>query len=457
MKKMCGVIAVFLAVCMLFPYCAFGFDKTDSGFSVSPSGKIEKDGSAFSGLYNKVYYSDGERASEMNAVLEIGGDEYYLRQGKSYTGIYGNRYYKDGVWCSYINGNYDVDGKEYEFVNGEIENKKEADSAPDFTDKYNLFSGPMSGFYYEKGYIDFNFTGYKVYLKHTYYVKNGRLFNGYHDGCYYKNGIADKDYCGLHKIKGKKLCFMAGYIFTGIFDGVYYKDGEKSDCSGYTVIDNIRYFLSDGILATGVFDGAYFKNGLVDTSVNGKVKVDGEIYTFVNGITSDGLHDRKWYTDGIFDKTVNGIKQSGNVAYYLKDGVLSTGIAEYDGSLRYFKDGVLASGSEWLELDGDKYYFEDSCAVTGVYEIDGVKYLFGDDGKLCKESESVVEDVVYTSDENGVASLAPQFFIPQRGSSIPYPHKKRPAATISSSGCGVCSAMMILMNKREYFTIAWQK
>ncbi len=450
MKKLCGVIAVFLAFCMLIPYTAFGFDKNESGFTVSASGKLEKNGNAYSGLYKEVYYSDGVRASKMNAVLEIGGLEYYLRQGKSYTGIYGNRYYKDGVWCSYINGSYDVDGKKYEFVKGEIETGDESDYSPSFTDKFNLFSGPMSGFYYERGYIDFSFTGYKVYLKHAYYVRAGRLFNGYFDGCYYKNGLADKDYCGIHKADNKKLCFMAGYIYTGIYGNVYYKNGIKSDYSGYKTVDNIRYYLSGGALANGVFDGAYFKNGLVDTSVNGKIKVDDEWYTFVNGITSDGLHDGRWYTDGKFDESVNGIKLCGGLPHYLKNGRLSTGIAEYKGKLRYFKNGELSSYSEWLELDGERYYIENSCAVRGVYEIDGVKYLFDAEGRLCKNREAIFENVVYTSDENGVASLAPQLYVTQRGSTIPYPHEKHPDATIASAGCGVCSAVMIVMNETTY-------
>ncbi len=449
MKKLFGVIAVFLAFCLLLPYTAFAGVKSENGFSVSPSGKLEKNGNAYNGLYNEVYYSDGVRASDMNAVIEIGGLEYYLRQGKSYTGIYGNRFYNDGKWCSFINGSYDVDGKEYEFIKGEIENNRETPS-PSFTDKFNLFSGPISGFYYERGYIDFNFTGYKVYEKHSYYVRRGRLFNGYYDNCYYKNGLADKNFCGIHKINGKSLCFMAGYIYTGIYGGAYFVNGIKSGYSGYKTIDNIRYYLSLGALANGVFDGAYFKNGLVDTSVNGKIEVDGEYYTFINGITSDGLHDGKWYTDGKFDESVNGVKLCGGLPHYLKNGRLSTGIAEYKGKLRYFKNGELSSHSEWLDLDGNKYYIENSCAVRGVYEINGVKYLFDAEGRLCKNREAIFENVVYTSDENGVASLAPQVYFSQRGSTIPYPHEKHPNGTISSAGCGVCSALMIVMNETTY-------
>ena len=443
MKYLSKLIAVLLAFSFVFPYTVFADD--DSDITVNGSGKLVKNGSAFSGLYNEVYYQNGTRDSALNDFVKIDGSEYYLRQGKPFTGIYGNRLYNNGKWCSYVNGSYSVNGEKYEFVNGEIDSDK-AQTAPDFTDNFNLYSGPLSGYYYEKGRIDINFTGFKAFAKKTYYVKNGKLFNGYYDGCYYKNGLADRSFSGLHGVNGKNYCFMAGYFFTGVFENVYYVNGERSDFSGYKTIDNIRYFLSAGELACGVFDGAYFKNGLVDSSVNGEVRVDGEIYKFINGITSDGLHDGRWYKDGVFDETAEGVKVYGGLPHYIKNGVLSTGISEYKGKLRYFERGELSKYNGWKDIDGERYYIEDSAAKRGVAEIDGVKYLFDADGKLCKEREAIFENFVYTSDENGVASYAPQFFIPQRGSSIPYPHSKRPNATIASSGCGVCSALMVLMN-----------
>ena len=449
MKKMSCIIALILAFCLVAPYSSFAADKS-TDVTVNNSGKLERNGSAISGLYNDVYYSDGARESNLNAIMKIGGDEYYLRQGKPYTGIYGNRFYSGGVWCSSLNGSYSIDGEKYEFVKGEIEKDESTDKAVDFTNKFNFYSGPIGGFYYENGKIASDFTGFKVFRKHTYYVVDGKLFNGYFDGCYYKNGIADSGFSGLHGVNGKNYCFMAGYFFTGIFESVYYVGGLRSDVSGYKTIDNIRYFLSDGALANGVFDGAFFKNGLVDTSVNGKLLVDGEYYDFIKGITSDGLHDGRWYTNGIFDKTAQGIKLYGGLPHYLKDGVLSSGVAEYKGKLRYFENGELTSFTGWKNIGEDRYFIEKGVAKRGVAEIDSVKYLFDAEGKLCKEREALFENVVYTSDENGVASLAPQIFIPQRGNPLPYPHKTRPNATISSSGCGVCSALMIIRNSTTY-------
>ncbi len=450
MKKPLKIIALALALCMAFPYCAFAYDNAEGKVEVNESGKLVMDGNAVSGLYNEVYYQNGERETDLNAIMKIGGLEYYLRQGKSYTGIYGNRYYKNGVWCAYLNGNYSVNGKQYDFVQGVIDNPDSAEETPAFTDRFNLFTGPMSGLFYERGRVDLNYTGYKVFKKHTYYVEKGKLFNGYYDGCYYKNGLADKDFSGLHGVNGVNHCFMAGYFYTGVFDGVYYIDGLKSNVTGYTVIDNIRYYLSDGYLANGIFDGAFFKDGLVDVTVNGRVKVDDEYYNFKNGITADGLHDGRWYTDGEFDEAAQGVKLYNGMPHYIRNGVLSSGVAEYKGKLRYFENGELSSYSGWKNIGEDRYYINSGIAVRGVFEIDEIKYLFDNEGKLCKQREAIFENVVYTSDENGVATLAPLLFTPQRGSSIPYPHKAHPDGTISSSGCGVCSALMIVQNSTTY-------
>ena len=442
------LISLILALCLLVPCTAFAKDM--SGVEVNEHGKLVKGGSALSGFYNQVYYQNGTRDSKLNGIMKIDGTEYYLRQGKPFTGIYGNRYYQDGKWFAFLNGSVNLDGKEYEFVKGEVDDTDSVSENPSFTDKYNLFTGPMSGFYYENGHIDFHFTGFKTYMKHTYYVRYGKLFNGYFDGCYYKNGLADADFCGIHTVGGKDYCFMAGYFFTGVFDGAYYVNGKKSSFSGYKIIDNVRYFLTEGLLANGVFDGAFFKNGLVDVSVNGKIKVDDELYNFVNGITADGLHDGRWYTDGEFDASAQGVKVYNGLPHFFKDGVLSSGVADYKGRLRYFKKGELSSFEGWLEIDGNSYYTENSQIARGVKEIDGVSYLFDGEGKLCKEREAIFENTVYTSDENGIASLAPQIYISQRDCSIPYPHKARPNGTISSSGCGVCSALMILLNETTY-------
>ena len=447
MKKFCRIFALILVFSLLIPCSALAKD----GISVDSTGSLTKNGSKFNGLYNEVYYKGGARETNLNGVKKVDGLERCFRQGKSYTGVYGNRYYKNGVWCSVLNGKHEINGKKYEFVNGEIAT---ADSVmadgSGFTKNTNLFSGPISGFYYENGHIDFNFTGYKTYLNDTYYVRAGKLYNGYFERCYYKNGLADKSFNGMRKIDGKEYCFVAGYIFSGIYKNTYYVNGVKKKISGYKTVDNIRYYLKDGILANGVFDGAIFKNGIVDVTVNGKIKVGEEYYNFVNGITSDGLHDGKWYTDGEFDETAQGVKIYDGLPHYIKNGKTATGVCEYKGKLRYFRKGSLSSFTGWKEIDEDKYYILDGIASTGVVNIEDVNYLFDNEGKLCKEREAIFDKVVYASNENGVATLAPQIFIPQRGCDLPYPHKKRPNATIGTSGCGVCSSLMIIENCTTY-------
>ena len=447
MKQLCRIIAVIIAFSFVMPFSAFAKDNV----SVDETGSLVKNGAKYSGLYNDVYYNGGTREIKLNGVKRINGTDYCFRQGRSYTGVYGNRYYKNGVWCSILNGKHKLDGKKYQFENGVIVDDTNVNGdGSGFTERVNLFSGPMSGFYYENGHVDFNYTGYKTYLNNTYYVKDGKLFNGYYEKCFYKNGLADKDYNGMHKIDGKDYCFVAGYIFTGIYKNTYYFNGIKKEISGYKKIDNIRYFLDKGVLANGVFDGAMFKNGLVDVKANGRIKVGEEYYTFINGITSDGLHDGKWYTGGEFDKTANGVKIYNGLPHYLKDGKVSTGVCNYKDKNRYFEKGSLKAYTGWKDIDENRYYILDGIASSGVAEIDNVKYLFDNEGKLCKGTEAVFENVVYTSDENGVAALAPQIYIPQRGNPLPYPHKKRPNATIATSGCGVCSSLMIIENSTTY-------
>ena len=447
MKKMIRMIIFVIVFSLIVPFSSFAKD----GVSVDETGSLVKNGAKYDGLYNDVYYKGGLRETNFNGVMKIGDSEYYFRQGKSFTGVYGNRYYKNGVWCSILNGSHKLDGKKYQFKDGVIVEPEDSFSdGTGFTERVNLYSGPMSGFYYDDGHIDFNFTGYKTYLNNTYYVRGGKLFDGYYERCFYKNGLADKDFNGMHKIDGKDYCFVAGYIFTGVYKNTYYLDGIKKEVSGYKKIDNVRYFLDNGVLANGVFDGAMFKNGLVDVNANGKIKVGDEYYTCVKGITKDGLHDGKWYTNGEFDKTANGVKIYNGLPHFLKDGKVATGVSSFKDKIRYFEKGSLKSFTGWKDIDGIRYYLLEGIASTGVVKVGDVSYLFDNDGKLCKGTEAVYDNVVYTSDENGVAILAPQIYIPQRGNPLPYPHKKRPNATIASSGCGVCTSLMILENSTTY-------
>lgn len=131
------------------------------------------------------------------------------------------------------------------------------------------------------------------------------------------------------------LCFAAVLCGCGVSRGWQYLE------------DGTYYFSSDG------------------EAVTGWQEIDGVTYWF----SESGLLHTGWL-------------ELGTDVYYLsEDGIPVTGWQEIDGSKYYFREsGTRVLG--WFSMEGDNYFLTAGGLCAGVLEIDGVPYLFNEEGIL---------------------------------------------------------------------------
>ena len=91
------------------------------------------------------------------------------------------------------------------------------------------------------------------------------------------------------------------------------------------------------------------------------------------------IDGKKYYLTASGYRKTGWLKQNGNRYYFGADGVMATGWQTIGEKKYYFtKDGVMVTG--WKALGGKYYYFDGGAMVTGKKEIDGVRQTFGRDG-----------------------------------------------------------------------------
>ena len=76
-----------------------------------------------------------------------------------------------------------------------------------------------------------------------------------------------------------------------------------------------------------------------------------------------------------------------------EDGSVKNGFVDYKGGKVYCADGEVLSG--WQEIDGDTYYFDPAnnyCAVTDEITIDDIVYAFNSDGVFQHEGSHIDAD-----------------------------------------------------------------
>ncbi len=183
--------------------------------------------------------------------------------------------------------------------------------------------------YFKDGKWDNTFSGVVIYNEKIYYFENGILGN--------KNGIVEKD------------------------NNVYYLDKGKLYTSLYS---------SDRILIE--YNGQYYyiNNGVCDKHVTGiELCSVGERYSRLN----------YYYIKNGIKQNDSGVVNINGVLYLLKDGILDkqTTLAEHDGEMLYFKDGVNVCDKLMFTYN-DKKYLVDKGYVrsdfSGMAKIDKVTY-----------------------------------------------------------------------------------
>ena len=165
----------------------------------------------------------------------------------------------------------------------------------------------------------------------------------------------------------------------------YYVDGEKY--FGIRKVDGLYYNFGE----TGINVGKTPYSGLLEEDGKTYYAKNGEPITGWQAIGDDWyLFDRKTgiAVDGTYQTIMDGI----TVTYEMENGRLVKGFWYNDGvGLKYYF-GPYCYHKGWKVIDGERYFFENYHAHTGVHPVQESHsviqwwYVFADDGKLISEA-----------------------------------------------------------------------
>ena len=213
----------------------------------------------------------------------------------------------------------------------------------------------------------------------TGYEADTRLFNS--KGCMVKQGwyeIAGKWYYvdpttenvvwnEERVIDGKTYVFgYSGMLVSDCVDPFSHKTTYGADTPQKPVMYS---FASTGELIE--------KKGISD----GWTLHGGTWYYYRNGLPANGWIDDCYVKAGVMLRstdTPDGYWVGQDGAYQKKAGWVKVNNEQENGM--YVKTGGKLAKNEWLKISGKWYYFRDYTRVSGARRIDGVWYIFGDDG-----------------------------------------------------------------------------
>ena len=410
------------------------------------------------GSDSALYYFDNVTYAALTGWQEIGGYMYFFGEdGKAYSdGIYeinGGKYYfsVEGVlqkgWrtingASYyfslqtgkmVTGLLTLDGYTYYFTENGL-----AKGLQTINGKVYLFDDT-----YGIAQTGYRKIGEDIYIFDAY-TKQGITGSVYLDGWtyYLENGKAVRS--GLRFIDGTAYMFDSTYgvgwkntMATGSNNITYYFDKYGANMYGMVTYNNTEMFFyknggyaSEAEKASIVSQMASAANGFVEigeiryykengTFVKGFKKIDGNYYYFseTNGAMLTGLRliDGYYYYFGNDGKRRTGsvILERGE-CWFGADGKMLTG---KNGSTYYSETGQMIDGyivgqnntiisgngtsTGFVSINGNKYYFMNGVALTGMQEIAGKTYSFTSDGIM--RTGLVYEDgkALYFDQETG--------------------------------------------------------
>lgn len=185
----------------------------------------------------------------------------------------------------------------------------------------------------------------------------------------------------------------------------YYFDEEGYMVTGWKQLGGVWYlFLHDGTMATGwVQDGGswYYlnKDGLVTT---GWAEIDGKYYCFdSNGRMQTGWMQGRYYLkDNGVMASKEWIQLNGDWFFFTEEGSMAAGWVEIDGDYFFFdSEGRMQTG--WLH--GSSWYYLKSSGVMAADEwvqINGKWFYFKSDGAMAV-GWTKDQNTWYYMDENG--------------------------------------------------------
>ena len=230
---------------------------------------------------------------------------------------------------------------------------------------------------------------------------------------------------GLHEIDGKKYYFDENGVSYKGFKEV---DGElyffsyitRTTLKGWFSPNGVDYYYSneDGTLKRGLYeiDGKkyYFdENGI---SYKGFKEVDGELY-FFSYVTRTTL--KGWFSpngvDHYYGNEDGTLKRGlyeidGKKYYFDENGVSYKGFKEVDGELYFFSYVTRTTLKGWNSTDGFNYFYgnDDGTLKRGTFTIDGREYKFNDKTGLL-DGFKIIDNKTYYYDPDGTLNKGIQY------------------------------------------------
>lgn len=243
----------------------------------------------------------------------------------------------------------------------------------------------------------------------------GALFNGvYTDGKEYENGavVADGWTGDSYRKDGMLLTGVQKVPAPDSADEFYYDFGENGVCQGkvkYTGIFNdgelYRYSYL-GVLSSGwymVNDVWHYFSSSTMAAATGHV--------LVNGVYFDFEEDGK-LVSGVWVNAFNGYRYYYGPNYYIKEWV------EIDGNWYYFKDGLRLTGYQKVKNRGDVIHYswhefgEDGIfkgKLNGIHQING-RYCYFENGIGTKKCLFELDGNYYFADADGYLITNQRFY-----------------------------------------------
>ena len=209
-----------------------------------------------------------------------------------------------------------------------------------------------------------------------------------------------------HAKKGGYLCVNSWYETGGTM--YYYGEGGRANVSAAVLtIDGVKYlFRAAGQL-----------------NINGSALIDGVSYLSDQEGKAYALKKGGWTKvgedwvylkeDGSYEEH-ESFQEGGKYYFWLSRGFVLCDdyyASFFDGCYRAKADCSLYVNEWFISEWGDKYYYGAGGKASYqpcVQTIDGKQYLFEGCGRLCVNQSITVDEVSYVSDENGIATKAPQ-------------------------------------------------
>lgn len=346
------------------------------------------------------YFDKDGQAYGLKYINELGypsGYYYFDQNGYAVDGFYdinGKTYYFDQYVKLESNGLKEIDGQMYCFYDSAL--LDDGWQTMDGETFYIMQSHPVNGFQQIDGNL-YYFDNYKlvyfneVFFDSSYFV-DGKAVNGFqyiNDQLYYFDNYKMKT--GLVELDGDLYCFNPNaqvgfrheYLFgndykavkdgfVSLDDSLYYVINYEYQNEGWKKIDNETY---------------YFPKDFGYSAVNGWQILDNKTYYFDNFKMSKGIK----YIDG------KGHSFNNHGVY---QGLANGWNKKVNGEWEYYINGILLNG--WQSIDGLQYYFRNYEMVHDWFLDEKTKTWYFFSGGVMQRSNLTINDVTYKFDTDGI-------------------------------------------------------